>query len=104
MALLCFSALTAFALVGWFKGNPVPWSWKSLLAVGCAALAVTTSALVWSSPSRGHAILGIAIMVASLARIGAPSDWTWVSFALVAVTFVLLMPLVHAAIVLHNDE
>ena len=104
MALLCFSALTAFALVGWFKGNPVPWSWKSLLAVGCAALAVTTSALVWSSPSRGHAILGIAIMVASLARIGAPSDWTWVSFALVAVTFVLLMPLVHAAIVLHNEE
>ena len=104
MALLCFSALTAFALVGWFKGNPVPWSWKSLLAVGCAALAVTTSALVWSSPSRGHALLGIAIMVASLARVGAPSDWTWVSFALVAVTFVLLMPLVHAAIVLHNEE
>ena len=104
MALLCFSALTAFALVGWFKGNPVPWSWKSLLAVGCAALAVTTSALVWSSPSRGHAILGIAIMVASLARIGAPADWTWVSFALVAVTFVLLMPLVHAAIVLRSDE
>ena len=104
MALLCFSALTAFALVGWFKGNPVPWSWKSLLAVGCAALAVTTSALVWSSPSRGHALLGIAIMVASLARVGAPSDWTWVSFALVAVTFVLLMPLVHAAIVLHNDD
>jgi hypothetical protein len=104
MALLCFSALTAFALVGWFKGNPVPWSWKSLLAVGCAALAVTTSALVWSSPSRGHAILGIAIMGASLARIGAPSDWTWVSFALVAVTFVLLMPLVHAAIVLRSDE
>ncbi len=104
MALLGFSALTAFALVGWFKGNPVPWSWKSLLAVGCAALAVTTSALVWSSPSRGHAILGIAIMVASLARIGAPADWTWVSFALVAVTFVLLMPLVHAAIVLRDDE
>ena len=104
MALLCFSALTAFALVGWFKGNAVPWSWKSLLAVGCAALAVTTSALVWSSPSRGHAILGIAIMVASLTRIGAPADWTWVSFALVAVTFVLLMPLVHAAIVLRNEE
>ena len=104
MALLFFSALTALALVGWFKGNPVPWSWKSLLAVGCAALAVTTSALVWSSPSRGHALLGIAIMVASLARVGAPSDWTWVSFALVAVTFVLLMPLVHAAIVLHGEE
>lgn len=104
MALLFFSALTAFALIGWFQGNPVPWNWKSLLAVGCAVLAVTTSALVWSTPSRGHAILGIVIMVASLARIGAPADWTWVSFALVAVTFVLLMPLVHAAIVFRSED
>lgn len=104
MALLFFSALTTFALIGWFKGNPVPWSWKSLLAVGCAVLSVTTSALVWSAPSRGHAILGIVIMLASLARIGPPGDWTWVSFALVAVTFVLLMPLVHAAIVLRNED
>jgi hypothetical protein len=104
MALLLFSALTAFALVGWFKGNPVPWSWKSLLAVGCAALAVTTSALVWSAPSRSHAMFGIFIMIASLARIGPPGDWTWVSFALVAITFVLLMPLVHAAIVLRSDD
>jgi len=104
IALLFFSALTAFALIAWFKGNPVPWNWKSLLAVGCAVLAVTTSALVWSTPSRGHAILGIVIMLASLARIGPPGEWTWVSFALVAGTFVLLMPLVHAAIVLRNEE
>jgi len=104
IALLFFSALTAFALVGWFKASPIPWSWKSLLAVGCAALSVTTSALVWSTPSRGHAVLGIIIMLASLARIGPPGDWTWVSFALVAMTFVLLMPLVHAAIVLRSDD
>jgi hypothetical protein len=103
LALLFFSALTAFALVLWFQRNPWPWNWKSVLAVGCAALAVTTSALVWRSPSRGHAVLGILIMLASLARIGLPGDWTWVSFALVAVTFVLLMPLVHAAIVLRSD-
>lgn len=104
MALLFYSALTAFALIGWFRDNPVPWSWKSLLAAGCAVLAVTTSALVWSAPSRGHAVLGIVIMLASLARIGPPGDWTWVSFALVAVTFVLLMPLVHAAIVLRGED
>jgi hypothetical membrane protein len=103
LALLFFSALTALALVGWFHNNPVPWSWKSVLAVGCAVLAVTTSALVWRAPSRGHAILGIVVMLASLARIGPPGEWTWVSFALVAVTFVLLMPLVHAAIVLRSD-
>ncbi|MBX3188435.1 MAG: hypothetical protein KF819_15565 [Labilithrix sp.] len=104
MALLFFSALSAFALVGWFYKNPVPWNWKSILAVGCSALAVTTSALVWRLPSRAHAILGIVIMLASLARIGPPAEWTWVSFALVAVTFVLLMPLVHAAIVFRGDD
>jgi hypothetical protein len=104
MALLFFSALSAFALVGWFYRNPVPWNWKSVLAVGCAVLAVTTSALVWRSPSRGHAVLGIVVMLASLARIGPPGEWTWVSFALVAVTFVLLMPLVHAAIVFRGDD
>jgi hypothetical protein len=104
MTLLCFSALTAFALVGWFRGSAAPWTWKSVLATGCAALAVAASALLWSAPSRGNAVLGIVIMVASLARIGPPGDWTWVSFALVAGTFVLLMPLVHAAIVLPPPE
>jgi hypothetical protein len=103
VALLFFSALTAFGLIVWFKVTPLPWSWRSLLAAGCAFLGVTTSALVWSAPSRGNAMLGIGIMLASLARIGPPADWTWVSFALVAVTFVLLMPLVHAAIVFRND-
>ena len=107
MALLCFGALTALALIGWFKGNPVPWSWKSLLAVGCAVLGAHAREAgdLWAviAPSRGHAVFGIAIMVASLARIGPPREWTWVSFALVAVTFVLLMPLVHAAIVLRTE-
>ena len=102
IALLAFSALTGFALVGWFYRAETPWSWKSVLAVGCALLAITTSALVWRAPTRMHAIMGIGVMLFSLARIGPPADWTWVSFALVAVTFVLLMPLVHAAIVLRD--
>ena len=50
-----------------------------------------------------HAIMGIGVMLFSLLRIGPPGDWTWVSFALVAITFILLMPLVHAAIVLRDD-
>lgn len=103
MALLLFSAFSALALVLWFHRYPAAWTWKSVLAAGCAALAVATSALVWLTPSRGHAVLGIAIMLASLARIGPPGDWTGVTFALVAITFVLVMPLVHAASVLRRD-
>jgi hypothetical protein len=103
MSLLLFSALTTVALIGWFHHNPAPWNWKSVLAMGCAGLGVTTSALVWRAPSRGHAIMGILVMLASLARIGPPAEWTWVSFTLVAATFVLLMPLVHAAIVMRSE-
>ncbi len=103
MALLVFSAFSAFVLVVWFHRFPGAWNWKSVLAAGCAVLGTTTSMLVWRTPSRGHAVLGIVIMLASLARIGPPAEWTWVSFALVAITFVLLMPLVHAASVLRSD-
>jgi hypothetical protein len=103
IALLLFSALTAFVLVAWFRHNPAPWNWKSALAVVCASVAVATSALVWRTPSRLLAIVGIGVMLASLARVGLPAHWTWVSFALVAATLVLLMPLVHAAIVLRSD-
>ncbi len=98
-----FSALTGAALVGWFLRAEHALHWKSVLAAGCAILGAATSALVWRVPSRMHAIMGIGVMLFSLLRIGPPADWTWVSFALVALTFVLLMPLVHAAMVLHDD-
>jgi hypothetical protein len=102
LALLFFSALTAIALVGWFYRSATPWNWKVATALLCTVLAVTTSGLVWRAPSRAYALLGIVVMLVSLVRIGPPTEWTWVSFALVAVTFVLLMPLVHAAIVLRG--
>ncbi len=104
MALLFYSGLTTFALIGWFKGNAAPWNWKSALTVACAVLGVAASGLVWRAPSRERAMIGVMIMLVSLLRIGLPRDWTWVSFALVAVTFVLLMPVVHAAIVLRREE
>lgn len=100
ISLLCFSALTGVALVGWFHRSELPWGWKSALAIGCSLLAVVTSALVWRTPKRMHAMMGIGVVLSSLVRIGPPADWTWVSFALIAVTLILTMPLVHAAIVL----
>ena len=103
ISLLVFSCLTSFALVGWFYRADVAFTWKSVLAAGCMLLGGTTSMLMWRSPSRAHAFMGIGVMIFSLARIGPPTEWTWVSFALVAITFVLLMPVVHAAIVLRDD-
>jgi hypothetical protein len=103
ISLLVFSSLTTFALIGWFFRADSALTWKSLLTAGCMLLGGTTSGLMWRTPSRTHAFMGIGVMVFSLMRIGPPGDWTWVSFALVAITFILLMPLVHAAIVLRDD-
>jgi hypothetical protein len=102
VALLAFSALTALALAGWFHRSATPWSWKSILALTCTVLGVGTSAVVWRAPSRNAALVGIFVMLASLMRIGPPGEWTWVSFALVAMTFACLMPLVHAVVVLRT--
>ncbi len=103
ISLLVWSAATAVALAAWFsRGAAQPLTWKSLVAAVCALFGVIASFMIWKSPSRGSAVIGIVVMLASLARIGGPADWTWVSFALVAVTFVLLMPLVHAAMTLRS--
>jgi hypothetical protein len=103
IALLFFSALTSLALIAWFhRAADAAWNWKSLLTVLCAIAGVTTSAVLWRSPSRSGAIAGIVVMVVSLLRIGPPSAWTWVSFSLVAITTLLLIPLVHAALVLRS--
>jgi hypothetical protein len=100
LSLLAFATLTTLALVAWFSRAEHPWSWKSIVAMLSAILGLTASALVWRAPSRVHAIAGIAVMVFSLVRVGPPWDWTWVSFALMSVTALMLVPLVNAALVL----
>ncbi|HRH00189.1 MAG TPA: hypothetical protein PLR99_28285 [Polyangiaceae bacterium] len=100
ISLLVWSAGTAVALAAWFSLAGM--TWKSLVAGVCSLFGVIASFMLWRSPSRGSVIVGILVMLGSLARIGGPADWTWVSFALVAVTFVLLMPLVHAAMTLRG--
>lgn len=104
ISLLIFSAITMFGIIGWLYRAEVAMTWKSVLATGCTLLGGTTSNLMWRTPTRTHAVMGIGVMLLSLLRIGPPGDWTWVSFALVALTFVLLMPLVHAAIVLRDER
>jgi hypothetical protein len=100
VALLAVAALTTLAVIAWFARAAEPWSWKALVALLAAMLGVALSALVWRMPSRAHAIAGLAVMTLSLVRIGPPGDWTWVTFALLSVTILLAVPLVHAALVL----
>ena len=105
MALLAFSALTTLALVAWFQQDADDlWTWRSVLTALCAFASITTSALVWRGPTRTNVHVGGAVMVASLLRVGLPQEWTWRTFVLVAVTLILLVPIVHAAITLKRCE
>lgn len=105
IALLVFGALTTLALVAWFQQDADDlWTWRSILTATCAFAAVTTSALVWRGPTRLNVHAGGAAMAASLLRIGLPQDWTWRTFVLVAVTLILLIPIVHLSIVLKRDD
>lgn len=105
VALLAFTALTSVALVGWFQQEPEElWTYKSIVALVAALGAVTMSALVWQTPTRRYVHIGAAIMIVSLARIGPPNEWTSKSLVLVAVTFALVLPLIHASSVLKSVE
>ncbi|NOU30855.1 MAG: hypothetical protein HOO96_23405 [Polyangiaceae bacterium] len=103
IALLLFGGLSAFALVVWFRTSAEPLSWKAMLTGVVALGSFGASAMLWTSPKRVAAVLGLVLMLASLARVGAPADWTGYSFVLVAITAVLMMPVVHAALVLRSS-
>ena len=101
LALLVFSAVTTLALGAWFYSAANPWSWRTIVALVCDALALAASALVWRAPSRTHVVAGAAIMALSLVRV--VGAWTIASAVLFAITAALLVPLVRAAIALGSD-
>jgi hypothetical protein len=103
-ALLAHGALSAFALFGWISSGGRPWAWKSVVTGVCAVLSFVLSGLLWHTPTRSRAALGALVLLASLARVGPPGDWTWVSFKLVAATFVLLLPVLHATTAALDDR
>jgi hypothetical protein len=94
------SALSVVALSAWFACAPEPWTWRAIVTIFTATLGPTVTALIWRIPSRVTCWSGVGVMVLSLVRIGSPEDWSWMSFALLMVTMLLMVPLVHAALVL----
>jgi hypothetical protein len=100
VSLFLFSGLTTVALFAWFARAEDPWTWRAVVTFLSALLGVVMGALTLRAPSRTTCWAGAAVMMVSLVRIGPPDDWTWVSFTLLMVTFLLMIPLVHAALVL----
>ncbi len=104
VALIAFSALTALALVAWFISAVDPWTWKSLVAIAAVVFALTVAVLLWRAPSRDHAIGGLVVLLASLARVGPPSEWNGNTATLFILTFAAAAPLAYAARKLPKDE
>ena len=97
LVLLLHATLGAFGLVAWFRGAHVV-SWRVLVAAAGTVLALAASALLWLAPSRRAAAVGLAILLGSLARLGAPATWTELSYGFVAVTAACCLPLVRACV------
>lgn len=102
MALLLFGGISFLGLVVWFRLAPTPFVWKAWVTAGTAVGAIAASAALWRRPARLPAILGLLVMLGSLSRIGAPSEWAGFSLVIVAITAILMMPVVHAALVLRG--
>ena len=82
----------------WLQRAPNPYVWKSLVTLGAMAGGVVASGAVWRTESRWAAAFGAVVMLGSLVRVGMPAEWSGFSFLLIAGTFVLLMPVVHAVL------
>lgn len=96
MALLLYGGLSAFALIVWFRASGSPNNWRAMLTMLGAVGSFGTSALLWREPSKPVAAAAIVVMLASVGRIGSPDQWTGFSFSLVAITAILLVPVINA--------
>ena len=103
IALLAFAALTSLALVAWFVSVPDAWTWKSLVAISSVLFSIVVAVLLWRVPNRDHAIGGLIVLAASLARVGAPSEWNGNTATLFILTFAAAAPLAYAARKLPKD-
>ena len=100
ISLVAFTGLTGIALVAWFLSVDEPWSFRAAVATFSAILGLTATVLVWRAPSRTHLVAGIGVMALSLLRVGPPLEWGWTSLTLLLTTALLIIPLVHAAVVI----
>lgn len=100
LALGVFAVAMAMALWAYFVRVESPWTWQSFVSTVSLLGAVVAAVLVWQRPERRTAAVGLGVLAFSLLRVGAPDAWQAGTFAVLAMTAILMIPLVHAVIVL----
>lgn len=101
--LLVWSSLSTIALSVFVSTSPSPFGFAAIVTGASIALAVGASFFVWRAPSRVSLGAGIAAMGLSLLRV-LGSEWTWASYALVALTLLFLIPVVHAFLLMPKQR
>lgn len=100
LSLALFALFTAAGLWAASTRNFEPRAGAKLVAGACVLAGLAAAALVLRKPSRTTVGGGIVVMAFSLLRAGSPASWTSTSYELFAITALLLIPLVHAVIIL----
>lgn len=99
LALLLHATIGMIALVAWVR-TPSIVSWRLLVSFLATLAALGASAALWIAPSKKKALFGLLVLLASLARLGAPDSWTGLSWGVLAGTVLLSLPLVRATFAL----
>lgn len=102
IALLAFAGASIFALTTWLLSGRTMLHWKVAVTLVCALAAIFESARLWRHPTRGLVGASLVTVLVSLVRVGPPSDWNGFSFALLSLTILFSLPLVHAVFVLRK--
>ena len=97
--MLVHASIGAIGLVAWTR-TPSVVSWRLAVAAAATIFALALSATLWLVPARKWAVLGLAVLLLSLLRLGLPTAWSLTSWTLAGVTILLCLPLVRASVAL----
>lgn len=99
LAMLAHASIGMVGLVAWTR-TPSIVSWRLGVAVLATLLAMVASATLWLVPSKKWALLGLAVLLLALVRLGLPTTWSHTSWGLVGATVLLSLPLIRASVAL----
>lgn len=97
--MLAHATVGMIGLVAWTR-TPSIVSWRLLVAFVATLAAIGASAALWLAPSKKSAGLGLSVLLLSLLRLGMPDSWTGASWAVLALTALLSLPLLRASFAL----
>ncbi len=96
LLMLVHAATMTIGLVAWARSEQLA-SWRVLVTMLCVPASLAMSAWLWMRPSRLAGLGATVVLLASLARLGAPSHWGGFGYGLLVATVLFSIPLIVIA-------